>query len=242
MRSLSGTWSELGDYLPLFQPIVSWYGDLVLEEDGTWRSKSTSGTWELNEDEAGLVLRGTRGKIQVRVVHDGSRTKLVMEDLHLCFLRKEQIRDYVGERFVTVRLTDQNAAKYITAPVCVGEILDEKDERTGESAWIIGSAAYADGLVYYGRSEDFRLVIQEFSSAGSRVVTLPYDTLALSTGLTFGRITEASGSLVFVRSEYVQENRMTDARTRTITFTDGTTHSTSMTWYSDLADYSERCF
>ena len=50
---------------------------------------------------------------------------------------------------------------------------------------------------------------------------------------------EAEGTLVFVRAEYVRENRMTDARTRTITFTDGTSHTTSMTWYSDLADYDE---
>ena len=242
MRSLSGSWAELGDYLPLFRPIVSWYGYLVLEEDGTWRSETTSGTWDLDEGGKELTLRGTRGRTRVEVIRDGSLTKLVVEDLHLCFLRKNEIKDYIQERFVIVKLTDKNVGSYIKAPVCVGEILDEKDKRTGDSAWVIGSAAYEDGLVYYGRSEDFRLVIQELSSAGSRVVTLPYDTISLSTGLNFGKITSASGTLVFVRSEYVRENRMTDARTRTLTFTDGTTHSTSMTWYSDLADYGERCF
>ena len=50
---------------------------------------------------------------------------------------------------------------------------------------------------------------------------------------------QATGTLVFIRQQYVEENRMTDARTRTLTFTDGTTHTTSLTWYSDLADYSD---
>ena len=42
-----------------------------------------------------------------------------------------------------------------------------------------------------------------------------------------------------MREEFVADNRMTDARTRTITFNDGTTHTTSLTWYSDLADYKD---
>ena len=64
----------------------------------------------------------------------------------------------------------------------------------------------------------------------------------LVNGATFGHATEAHGTLVFIRAEYVAENRMTDARTRTLTFTDGTTHTTSLTWYSDLASYADWIF
>ncbi len=40
-----GEWSELSDSLPLFRPIVSWYGSLNLMEDGSYTSVTTSGTW-----------------------------------------------------------------------------------------------------------------------------------------------------------------------------------------------------
>ena len=58
-------------------------------------------------------------------------------------------------------------------------------------------------------------------ATGVRSITIPFDTLPLVTGANFGHVMEAGGTLVFVRAEYVAENRMTDARTRTLTFTDG---------------------
>ena len=75
-----------------------------------------------------------------------------------------------------------------------------------------------------------------------RTAILPYDTLSLVNWASFGRITQAKGTLVFIRAEYVADNRMTDARTRTLTLSDGTTHTTSMTWYTDLASYSDWIF
>ena len=81
-----------------------------------------------------------------------------------------------------------------------------------------------------------------YNAGENRVAILPYDTLPLVNGASFGRITEAHGTLVYIRAEYVTDNRMTDARTRTLTLSDGTTHTTSMTWYPDLANYSEWIF
>ena len=233
-----GKWSELSDHLPLFRPIVSWYGELNLIEDGTYTSGSTSGTWELTEDSGQLILRGTRGKTIVDIVQDGDYTKLSIPELHLNFLRSRELESYIEDRFVFVDISLDNVSDYIGRAVNVGIILDEKDRPTKESAWVLPSPAYSEGLVYYGRSEDFSIVLQN-DATGSRSVTIPYDTLALVTGASFGRIMQATGTLVFIRQQYVEENRMTDARTRTLTFTDGTTHTTSLTWYSDLADYSD---
>lgn len=233
-----GKWSELSDHLPLFRPIVSWYGELNLMEDGSYTSGTTTGTWELSEDASQLILRGTRGKTTVDIVQDGAYTKLSVPELRLNFLRSRELEDYIKERFVFVKLSMENVEDYIGRPVNVGIIPDEKDRPTNESAWVLPSPAYSEGLVYYGRSEDFALEIQN-NATGSRSVTIPYDTLPLANGASFGRITQAAGTLVFVRSRYVEDNRMTDARTRTLTFTDGTTHTTSLTWYSDLADYGE---
>ena len=239
--SLLGEWSELSDHLPLFRPIVSWYGNLNLKEDGSYSSGSTTGTWELNESGTELILRGTRGKTVAHIVEDGNYLKLSVPELRLTFLRKDELKTYIDERFVTVRISKNNVNDYIAKPVNIGVILDEKDRPTNESAWVVGSPAYQDGLVYYGRSEDFFVDFQN-SATGSRVISIPFDTLPLVTGATFGRITDAKGTLVFIRSEFVAENRMTDARTRTLTFTDGTTHTTSLTWYSDLADYADWAF
>ena len=239
--SLLGEWSELSDHLPLFRPIVSWYGNLNLKEDGSYSSGSTTGTWELNESGTELILRGTRGKTVAHIVEDGNYLKLSVPELRLTFLRKDELKTYIDERFVTVRISKNNVNDYIAKPVNIGVILDEKDRPTNESAWVVGSPAYQEGLVYYGRSEDFFVDFQN-NATGSRVISIPFDTLPLVTGATFGRITDAKGTLVFIRSEFVAENRMTDARTRTLTFTDGTTHTTSLTWYSDLADYADWAF
>ncbi len=238
MQNLVGKWSELSDALPLFRPIISWFGDLELLDDGTYKSQTASGTWELSLDGTQVILRGSRGKTVADIVQDGGYTKLSVPELHLTFLRKGELKKYINERFVCVKITAQNVEDYIMRPVNVGVILDEKDKPTNESAWVLGSAAYEKGLVYYGRSENFTLTVQKYQT-GSQDVILPYDTLALTTGANFGRITNARGTLVYVRAEYVADNRMTDARTRTITFTDGTTHTTSMTWYSDLANYND---
>ena len=239
--SLLGEWSELSDHLPLFRPIVSWYGNLNLKEDGSYSSGSTTGTWELNESGTELILRGTRGKTVAHIVEDGNYLKLSVPELRLTFLRKDELKTYIDERFVTVRISKNNVNDYIAKPVNIGVILDEKDRPTNESAWVVGSPAYQEGLVYYGRSEDFFVDFQN-NATGSRLISIPFDKLPLPTGATFGRITDAKGTLVFIRSEFVAENRMTDARTRTLTFTDGTTHTTSLTWYSDLADYADWAF
>ncbi len=238
MQQLSGTWSELSDSLPLFRPIVSWFGNLVLKEDGTWRSDTASGSWEFSVDGNQIILQSSRGKTVADIVQDGAYEKLSVPDLHLNFFRKNKLKAYIEERFVFVDITAENVSDYIRKPVNIGVILDEKDKPTGDSAWVLGSGVYGEGLVYYGRSEDFSLTLQNNATGSTRVI-LPYDTLSLTTGATFGHVTAASGTLVFVRSEYVSDNRMTDARTRTLTFTDGTTHTTSLTWYSDLADYSD---
>ena len=223
METIVGEWSELSEALPLFRPIVSWFGSLKIEDDGTYSSGTGAGTWELSPDCSQLTLRGSRGKTVVDI------------------LRSSELDNYIAERFVAVDLTAGNVDQYISRPKNVGVIPNEKDQPTNESAWVLSSPAYAEGLVYYGRSEDFSISIQN-NAGENRVAILPYDTLPLVNGASFGRITQAHGTLVYIRAEYVTDNRMTDARTRTLTLSDGTAHTTSMTWYPDLANYSEWIF
>ena len=239
--TIVGEWSELSEALPLFRPIVSWFGSLTIAEDGTYLSGNGSGTWELSPDCTQLTLVGSRGKTMVDILNDGGYAKLCAPELHLNFFRSSELDDYIAERFVAVNLNSDNVGDYIARPQNVGIIPDEKDQPTDESAWVLSSPAYAEGLVYYGRSEDFQISIQN-TAGENRIAILPYDTLPLVNGASFGRITQAHGTLVYIRSEYVVDNRMTDARTRTLTLSDSTTHSTSMTWYPDLTNYSEWIF
>lgn len=238
-KMLSGRWTELFDALPLQRSIISWFGELRLNTDGTYASDTSADTWEISGDGRVLTLKGSRGRITLDIVEDGPYTKLVAREMRLMFLRSDEIKEYIAERFVIVKLSESNVSDYIGEPVCVGEILDEKKKPTGDKAWIQPSPAYASGLVYYGQGSDFRFVLHQTAGTGTRRVLIPYDTLDLPGWASFGHPTEVSGTVIYVRGEFVADNRMTDARTRQLTFTDGTTHTTSLTWYSDLADYSD---
>ncbi len=238
---IMGDWSELSEALPLFRPIVSWFGTLTILEDGSYSSGTGGGTWELSPDCTQMTLYGSRGKTLIDILNDGGYDKLCAPELNLNFLRSDELNDYIDERFVSVKLTKENVSDFIAKPRNIGIIPDEKKKPTNESAWLLSSSAYKDGLVYYGRSEDFQIRIQN-TAGEDRTAILPYDTLSLVNWASFGRITQAKGTLVFIRAEYVADNRMTDARTRTLTLSDGTTHTTSMTWYTDLASYSDWIF
>ena len=238
---ITGDWSELSEALPLFRPIVSWFGTLTILEDGSYSSGTGSGTWELNPECTQLTLLGSRGKTLIDILNDGGYAKLCAPELHLNFLRSNELNNYIDERFVSVELTKGNVNDYIAKPRNIGIIPDEKKKPTNENAWVLSSNAYKDGLIYYGRSEDFQIRIQN-TAGEDRTAILPYDTLSLVNWASFGSITQAKGTLVFIRAEYVADNRMTDARTRTLTLSDGTTHTTSMTWYTDLANYTDWIF
>ena len=143
MDTIVGEWSELSEALPLFRPIVSWFGSLKIEDDGTYSSGTGAGTWELSPDCSQLTLRGSRGKTVVDILHDGDYAKLCAPDLHLNFLRSSELDNYIAERFVAVKLTPGNVDQYISRPKNVGVIPDEKDQPTNESAWVLSSPAYA---------------------------------------------------------------------------------------------------
>ena len=123
-------------------------------------------------------------------------------------------------------------------PVCTGPILDEKDKPTGSSAWIQPSRKIDQGLVYYGRSEDFYYTITvNGNTAEQWRLEVPFDSLAAPEYTHFQRGSSAGGTLVFIRAAYVTENRMSDGRTRVLMLSDGMKYTTSQNWYVDVVDY-----
>ena len=236
-----GEWVELSDELPIFTPIVSWFGPLILEEDGTYQTDRGESIWTLTDDCTQLILNTSQGKSVFDILDDGEFTRLIQPATKLCFLRRDQVDDFIASRFVIIEASSENIRDIIGAPAYVGRVLDEKDRPTGEGVWIQESLVYKDGLVYYGRSEDFCYNIRLYMGNGpeDRFLLYPFDSIVAPMNTRIDPGGTAQGTLIFIREEFVEENVMTDNRTRTLRFTDGTSRTTSQNWYVDVVPYDE---
>lgn len=236
-----GEWVELSTVLPAFSPIVSWFGSLVLEDGGTYTTDRITHSWTVSEDRLQITLEEDHGRTRLDVLDDGEYVKLIQPERKLVFLRASDVDRYIDEHFVLVTVTPENFHEYIGEPLYAGKILDEKKHETGNGAWIQPSLVYAEGLVYYGRSEDFFYSVFQYTPAGRVEVrqSYPFDTITAPVGTRFEPGRSAGGTLVFLRSEYVVENVMTDNRTRTLTLSDGLKHTTTQNWYVDVVQYQD---
>ena len=236
-----GEWIELSTVLPAFSPITFWFGSLVLEDGGTYTTDRVSHSWNVSEDRSQITLEQEHGRITLDVLDDGHYVKLIQPEQKLIFLRASEIDRYIEERFVLVRITPENIHEYIGDPVYAGKILDEKKQETGNGAWIQPSLVYPEGLVYYGRSEDFFYSVFQYTPAGRVEVRqqYPFDTITAPVGTRFEPGRAAGGTLIFLRAAYVADNVMTDNRTRTLTLVDGLKHTTTQNWYVDVVKYQD---
>ena len=237
----AGEWVELAEVLGVNRPIVYWFGPLKLDADGTGESEGSAWTWDVSEDLSELHLSGNRGKVTLKAVRDGAFSELQDPKGRYVLLRAEEAEKYVNARFVRIDVNADNIGEVMDLPVCAGVILDEKKKPTSNCAWYQPSRKIDQGLVYYGRSEDFYYTLTvNGNSAAQWRLEVPFDSLAAPEYTLFLRGSSAGGSLFFIRQAFVTENRMTDGRTRTLTLTDGVKHTTSQNWYVDVVDYQGR--
>ena len=236
--TVAGEWVELDEMLGLSRPIVYWFGPLKLNASGVGESEGSQWTWDVSEDLSEIRLSGNRGKVTLDVIRDGAFTKLRDPNGRYVLVRAEDAESYVKARFVKINITADNIGDIMDLPVCTGPILDEKDKPTGNSAWIQPSRKIDQGLVYYGRSEDFyyTLVVNGQTASEWRL-DYPFDSLSAPEYTNFQRGSSAGGTLVFIRGAYVTENRMSDGRTRVLMLSDGMKYTTSQNWYVDVVDY-----
>jgi hypothetical protein len=236
--TVAGEWVELDEVLGLSRPIVYWFGPLKLNASGVGESEGSQWTWDVSEDLSEIRLSGNRGKVTLDVIRDGAFTKLRDPNGRYVLVRAEDAESYVKARFVKIDITADNIGDIMDLPVCTGPILDEKDKPTGNSAWIQPSRKIDQGLVYYGRSEDFyyTLVVNGQTASEWRL-DYPFDSLSAPEYTNFQRGSSAGGTLVFIRGAYVTENRMSDGRTRVLMLSDGMKYTTSQNWYVDVVDY-----
>ena len=235
-----GKWILLNEALGCFTPIDYWFGPLELKSEGLAISDASRYTWSVNDDESQIVLTGSRGKVTLDILDEGDFIRLLGPNQAYSFIRAEDAEDYIASRFVLVRIKPDNISQYISAPVCVGTILDEKEKPTGNSAWVLPSPVYRRGLLYYGRSEDFYYTLVR-NGTDTLNMSYPYDSLAAPEYTHFALGKDAGGTLIYIRSDYVVSNEIS-LRTRTLTLKDGTIHTTSQNWYVDVADYTEYPF
>ena len=237
----TGEWVELAEVLGVNRPIVYWFGPLTLRPDGTGESDGSEWTWDISEDLTELRLSGNRGKVTLNVVRDGAFTELQDPKGRYVLLRAGEAEKYVNARFVKIGVTGDSIGEVMDLPVCTGPILDEKEKPTGSSAWIQPSRKIDQGLVYYGRSEDFYYTLTvNGNSAEQWRLEVPFDSLAAPEYTNFQRGSSAGGTLFFIRQAFVTENHMTDGRTRTLILSDGMKYTTSQNWYVDVVDYQGR--
>ena len=236
--TVAGEWVDLDEVLGLSRPIVYWFGPLKLNASGVGESEGSQWTWDVSEDLSEIRLSGNRGKVTLDVIRDGAFTKLRDPNGRYVLVRAEDAESYVKARFVKIDITADNIGDIMDLPVCTGPILDEKDKPTGNSAWIQPSRKIDQGLVYYGRSEDFyyTLVVNGQTASEWRL-DYPFDSLSAPEYTNFQRGSSAGGTLVFIRGAYVTENRMSDGRTRVLMLSDGMKYTTSQNWYVDVVDY-----
>ena len=240
-EKVAGEWVELAAVLGVSRPIVYWFGPLKLKPDGTGESEGSAWTWDVSEDLKEIRLSGNRGKVTLQVVRDGAFTELLDPGGRYVLLRAEEAEKYAKARFVRIDVTADNIGEIMDLPVCGGVILDEKKKPTANCAWYQPSRKIGEGLVYYGHSEDFYYTLTvNGNSAQEWRLEVPFDSLAAPEYTLFQRGSSAGGSLIFLRSPFVTDNRMTDGRTRTLTLTDGRKHTTSQNWYVDVVDYAGR--
>ena len=237
----AGKWVELAEVLGINRPIVYWFGPLTLSEPGIGESDGSEWKWDVSEDGKELTLSGNRGKVTLEAVRDGAFTELRDPKGRYVLLREEEAESYVKARFVKFDVSADNIGDIMGLPVCAGPILDEKDKPTGNSAWIQPSRKIDDGLVYYGRSEDFYYtLVVNGNTAEEWRLNYPFDSLSAPEWTQFRRGSSAGGTLVFIRQAFVTDNHMTDGRTRTLTLSDGMKYTTSQNWYVDVVDYQGR--
>ncbi len=237
-ETVAGEWVELAEVLGLSRPIVYWFGPLKLNAAGIGESEGSQWTWDVSEDLSELRLSGNRGKVTLNIVRDGAFTELCDPNGRYVLLRAEEAESYVKSRFVKIHVTADNIAEVMDLPVCTGPILDEKEKPTGNSAWIQPSRKIDQGLVYYGRSEDFYYtLVVNGNAANEWRLDYPFDSLSAPEYTLFQRGSNAGGTLVLIRGAYGTENRMSDGRTRVLMLSDGMKYTTSQNWYVDVVDY-----
>lgn len=262
-----------GDHRDLPSAILSnteWkknYGDKYLDFKENGEIVNSSGTlhayWELSEDGTSVVIiprTGVEANHEVeplQIIEEGGFMKLYgggiatldsLEEIKVvpfAMVKQEDYQAAFADKYVAVELTDENYREYLGDPVNIGEIIDAE---TGDITYgyVHESPAYDNGLIYLADTVNFYM---EFDYQGSHYdfyTSLDMVSTYLEDMENFVISKQVSGTIYYIKAEYVAENYVDENGMRTVVMTNGTTltfdidNSTWSTfWNRTEADYND---
>lgn len=148
------------------------------------------------------------------------------------YIREQDYQPFVERCFVEVELTMDNVGDYFGDCVLIGYCLDDWGEvMENATVYRMLSTAYENGLVFLS-ARDFLMEAIFRDQTGEDVCTIrePYEPIVywhnlnsrefVAANREFVSISRVKGTLVFVRAEYVAENRI-DGNFRLIVLNNG---------------------
>ena len=159
-------------------------------------------------------------------------------------VRAEDFEKIRGSMFTEIKVNAENIAEYVGE---LRELAAEQNEygKNVRAFYQFLSPAYENGLVFVAADDDFSFSAYiEPNNEWRRLMTFdyPYALLTEYRQMNFKYFTEAEGTLLYVKSEYVADNRIDENGCRTLTMRDGsriTDWLTEATWSVCPADYAD---
>lgn len=191
--------------------------------DGSAYFGESAYTWTLNPNMQTVRLEGSN-RIVFEVVHNDEVLALTNPSFMTC-MKDEDYRAFRRDALQTVFLNGNSAETYFGDAVDVGAVRDAEGNETSSRLLAFHSTAYDNGYVYYYCSSDFALDY----SAGRKfhgALYEPFGAVAYPKDVDPAKveITDAKGSVTFIRAEYVEELRFDpETNQRIITLTNGLT-------------------
>lgn len=210
--SLIGDWVNLADAEDIA---------ISVKEDGTAQIGGFSYDWTLNPNMETIRFEGD-GKIVFEVRNYDGLLCFVNPYLMTCVKRADYI-DLYDTVFVTRILSKTNADQYFGDAVDVGAIRDAEGKETADRLFAFHSNAYDSGLIFFNCSPNFVISYNAGRNLHGAIYE-PYCAVSYRNpnDLPNLKITDAAGSINFVRAEYVASVTYDpDTAQRIITLTNG---------------------
>ena len=222
---LCGDWTaETGDGSLIWSLTEDGTARIPIQENTALGRMGGYGSWSW--EEATQTVTVDFGKrLQFSRLEEDGFSKLFCPELNVTLVRTADYAAAREQKFVTVELTDENVWDYfileqVPAPV------DETGARIYKEVFVMRNAQYDNGLLYWDE-QDVNMEFIYWTTYDLNVLKAPYGVNFYVN--TFNSV-KASGTLTFIRSDYVQHYNYTGTQ-RTLTLCTGETKTETFTQF-----------
>ena len=228
---------------------------LAFQPDDTCALDEESFSWRLDEDSVFLDE-----EIELKVIREYRVPLLYNEKTAKVFVHEDDYEGLYQELFVTVEVDPDNIRDYVGEPELIGYMLRDGAEDRDGTYWIMPNLVYDQGLTYFA-CEDFGISVHLFGNLFfwdiDEDVTMnsPYNLMELYNQgyevyqeYEFRDQVQAEGRIIYLRSEYVAENKLDENGYRILVLKGGITWKPeydffySDTWAEKSADYADHLY